>query len=116
VVDDDSDSRALLREILEDEGYSVVEAADGLEALERLKAPPVDLVVTDRAMPKLDGMALLAKLHELHATLPVLMISGYGEETLWGQAIGRGAKDYLLKPFKAEVVLAQIKKYLPGKS
>jgi DNA-binding response OmpR family regulator len=114
IVDDDSDTRSLLLEILEADGYDVVQAGDGLEALERLKTDPVDLVITDRAMPKMDGMALLARLREERSQLPVLMISGYGEETFWSQAIGLGAVDYILKPFRQEDVVASVQKVFHG--
>ena len=116
IVDDDNDTRTLLGDMLQEEGFGVVQALDGLDALEKLKGQPVDMVVTDRAMPRMDGMTLLAKLRELFPALPVLMVSGYGEESFWTQAIGRGAKDYLLKPFKAEEVVSQIRKYLPKKT
>ncbi len=110
VVDDDSDTRSLLCQILENEGHEILQAADGLEALERLKNEPVDLVMTDRAMPRMDGMALLVTLREQHSQIPVLMISAYGEEAFWSQAIGLGAIDYLLKPFKIEEVVRVVQK------
>ena len=116
VVDDDPSGRTLLREILLIDGYSVLEAEDGEFALELLSSRPVDLIVTDRSMPRMDGLQLLLKLKEMKKTIPVLMISGYGEESLWGQAIGLGAVDYLLKPFKAEEVLKVVGKTLGKKS
>ena len=115
VVDDDPSGRRLLREILEQDGYSVLEAEDGEFALELIEKKPVDLLITDRSMPRLDGLELLAKLRELEKTIPSLMISAYGEEALWGQAIGLGAVDYLLKPFKAEDVLQIVRKALGKK-
>jgi DNA-binding response OmpR family regulator len=115
IVDDDNDTRLLLRDILEEAGFRVLQATDGLDALKKLNGQPVDMVVTDRAMPHMDGMALLSKLRDRSPALPVLMVSGYGEESFWSQAIGRGAKDYLLKPFKSEEVVTQIRKYLPKK-
>ena len=116
VVDDDPTGRALLREILVEVGYNVLEAEDGEFALELLEKRPVDLLITDRAMPRLDGLELLAKLKEKELSIPSLVISAYGEETLWGQAIGLGAVDYLLKPFKAEDVLKIVSKALGKKS
>lgn len=112
VVEDDANARALLSQILEPAGFDVVEAENGLEALKRLQERPAHLILTDRDMPQMDGMGLLKKLREQQSAVPVLMISAYGEEALWSQAIGLGAKDYLLKPFKGEEVLAQIHKYL----
>lgn len=116
VVDDDPSSRTLLREILLEDGYSVLDAEDGEFALELLESRSVDLVITDRSMPRMDGLTLLSKLRETKKAIPVLMISGYGEESLWGQAIGLGAVEYLLKPFKAEEVLKVVNKTLVKKS
>ena len=114
VVDDDPSSRSLLREILAEDGYHVLEAEDGEFALELLDKKPVDLLITDRAMPRLGGLELLKKINEKKRTLPSLVISAYGEEALWGKAIGLGAVDYLLKPFKAEDVLNLVRKALSG--
>jgi DNA-binding NtrC family response regulator len=115
VVDDDPASRTLLREILREESFDIVEAEDGELALELLESKPVDLVITDRAMPRLGGMELLAKMQEKGKTIPTLVISAYGEETFWGQAIGLGAVDYLLKPFQADDVLRIVRKALGKK-
>jgi CheY-like chemotaxis protein len=116
VVDDDSDIRTILRHMLEPEGFGIVEADNGHEALECLKQKTIDLIITDRTMPVMDGMALLTQLRKEESPLPVLMLSAYGEESLWGQAVGLGAADYLLKPFKPEDVLQAVKKLLkPGK-
>ncbi len=65
-------------------------------------------------MPRLDGLGLLATLRKQKNKIPVLMISAYGEESFWGQAIGLGAVDYLMKPFKPEDVLKSLKKALGG--
>ncbi len=114
VVDDDGDTRSLLAQILEDQDYEVFQAEDGLVALERIKNNPVDLVLTDRAMPHMDGMALLMRLREEHPQVPVLMISAYGEEAFWVQAIGLGALDYILKPFRTEDVVKSVHRAFRG--
>lgn len=114
VVDDDPASRSLLREILLEDGYQILEAEDGEGALEIIAKKPVDLLITDRSMPRLGGLELLAKLQALKKVIPSLMISGYGEEAFWGQAIGSGAIDYVLKPFKAADVLKMVRKALGG--
>lgn len=114
VVDDDPASRSLLREILQQDGYLVLEADDGELALEFLGRSAIDLVITDRSMPRLGGLELLAKMREQKKKIPVLMLSAYGEETFWSQAIGLGAVDYLLKPFKADEVLKIVRKTLGG--
>ena len=91
-----------------------MEAADGLMALGLLEKRAVSLLITDRSMPGLGGLELLTKLREKKIMVPALMVSAYGEESFWGQAIGLGAVDYLLKPFKAEDVLKAVEKAVLG--
>jgi CheY-like chemotaxis protein len=114
VVDDEVHSRILLREILLEAGYEVLEAADGIMALALLERRDVDLLITDRSMPGLGGLELLVKLRQQKRMVPALMVSAYGEESFWSQAIGLGAVDYLLKPFKADDVLKNVEKALDG--
>ena len=79
VVDDDALFRAMLRRILESAAYRVVEAADGIEALEQLHPAPPDLILLDVLMPRLDGWGVLRALRDrptLHA-IPVVLVSGH---------------------------------------
>lgn len=114
VVDDDPNARSVLKDMLAAEGYNVLEAMDGIEALAVLGRETVHLVITDRTMPGMDGLVLLKKLQEKKVTLPILMISAYGEEKLWSEAIRLGALDYIMKPFNIHQVLRLIKKHLAG--
>jgi CheY-like chemotaxis protein len=114
VADDDQHTRELLGEILRGEGFHVLEALDGDQALKLIEKQPVDLLITDRTMPVLGGLELLRRLQQDKRSIPSLMISAYGEEELWGEAIGLGARDYILKPFKAGEVVALVKKVFSG--
>ncbi len=114
IGEDETSSRSFLREILTQAGYKVLEASDGLQALEVLGKQKVDLLITDRAMPGMGGLELLKKLKEMKKMVPSLMLSGYGEESFWAQAVGAGAQDYLLKPYKEEDVLKVVRKILTG--
>jgi YesN/AraC family two-component response regulator len=114
IVDDEAPSRDLLREILAPAGYQVLEASDGQEALEMVLQKKPDLLITDRAMPGLGGLELLKELQEKKISLPAIMVSGYGEESFWNQAIGYGARDYILKPFQETQVLEVIQKIFSG--
>jgi two-component system chemotaxis response regulator CheY len=91
---------------------AIHEAGDGQEALELLKAQPVDLVLTDINMPKMDGIQLLAALKASAAwrSIPVVMITTEGGETKVGEAVRLGAAGYVRKPFTAD----QIKEKLAG--
>jgi len=113
VVDDDSTARLLLREILEPAGFDILEAQDGLQALVLIEERGgVDLLITDRAMPGMDGMALLKTLRDKKRLIPAIMVSAFGEEGLWSEALSYGAADYLLKPFQHDEVLRLVKKGL----
>jgi len=112
IVDDDVQMRTLLREILNTGVYEVVEAEDGKAALALTHKQKIDLVITDRTMPKMDGLQLLKALREEHNQVPALLISAYGDENLWAEAIGLGAEDYILKPFSSESVMNVVKKKL----
>ena len=113
IVDDDPTIRAVLKEILHAHRYAVVEAEDGRQALELLHKVSVDLIITDRSMPNMDGLELLKRLRDENRDIPSLMISAYGEERLWAEAIGLGVADYILKPFSSESVMNVVKKKLP---
>jgi len=109
VVDDDVKMRGLLKEILSTFSCEVLEANDGQEALDLLAKQTVDLVITDRAMPIMDGLEFLKQLRREDTQTPVLMLSAYGDEELWASAVGLGVEDYIVKPFAADDVLKIVK-------
>ena len=76
VVDDDQHIRHLLRAVLERQGYSVVEAKNGHEGLQRYRAAPTDLVITDMQMPVMDGLQMIRELRRAFPTARVIAISG----------------------------------------
>ena len=110
VADDDAANRHLLRRHLECEGHEVVEAANGLEALETLKDSPCDLVLLDIMMPAMDGFQTLEKLKAdaRLRELPVIMISALDELSSVVRCIEMGAEDYLPKPFNRVLLRARI--------
>ena len=77
IVDDDDNQRLLYRELFEDEGYQVVEARDGHEALTRIENDPPDVVVLDINMPGMDGLQTLTRIHNINRRLPVILHSAY---------------------------------------
>ncbi|MFQ6113091.1 MAG: response regulator [bacterium] len=78
VIDDESQVRMMLREILEDEGYEVAEAPDGKAGLELFRNEPTDLVITDIIMPEKDGLATIRELREISSDVKIIAISGGG--------------------------------------
>ena len=117
VVDDDPLNRMLLVAGLQQEGYAVLQSANGKEALTVLAADLADLVITDIEMPEMDGYALLehrardGRLREI----PFIVISGVEEMASIVRCIGLGAEDYLPKPFDAVLLRARISASLEKK-
>jgi DNA-binding response OmpR family regulator len=111
IVDDDHIFRMLLKEILISNGYQVIEAANGKEGFEKIKAEKPDIAVFDVSMPEMNGIELLNKVREDNDffDLPVLMLTV--KDSIDDQVKGfeYGADDYLAKPFDEEVLLARIK-------
>jgi two-component system response regulator AtoC len=100
VVDDDAALRFTLEEVLGDKGFTVVSAVSAEESLGLLAG--VDAVITDLAMPGMDGFGLLARLREQDPDLPVILLTAHGNERTAVQAMKAGAYDYLHKPFSSE--------------
>jgi signal transduction histidine kinase/DNA-binding response OmpR family regulator len=108
VVDDNADMRDYMRQLLR--GWDVSLAADGLQALERARADPPHLVVTDVMMPGLDGFGLLRELKADPRTqaVPVLMLSARAGEEARVSGLDAGADDYIIKPFSARELIARV--------
>ncbi|MGE5237994.1 MAG: sigma-54-dependent transcriptional regulator [Chloroflexota bacterium] len=105
VVDDEEGIRESLSAILDDEGYAVLTASSGEQALTVVKQEVPDLVLLDVWLPEMDGIETLVRLKELHRDVPVVMISGHGNIEVAVKAIKSGAYDFLEKPLSLEKVL-----------
>ena len=111
IVDDDPASRLLARAVLEKNGHAVVEAANGLEAIDRLNAEPaVSLVVADLNMPVLDGLELIWEMRDAEkwSHIPVIVLTGETDELLESKLIEEGADDYLSKPIDPRLFVARV--------
>jgi adenylate cyclase len=117
VVDDDPVNRTMLTRLLEQEGHRTDTAAEGRQALERLRADPFDVVLLDVLMPEMDGYEVLAhiKHDEVLRHIPVLMITALDDVQSAVRCIETGADDYLPKPFDPVVLRARIKASLTKK-
>lgn len=107
VAEDEVDIRKLLKISLEDEGYSVYTAADGVEAWEIMKKESIDLAVLDVMMPRLDGFNLLRKIRSI-STAPVIFLTARTAEMDKVLGLGMGADDYLSKPFSMSELIARV--------
>ena len=114
IADDDPDIRDILRLTLSEEDYDTLEAQNGEEALEIIRAKPLDLVLLDYKMPKMDGRTLcnLIKKDLLLQHLPIIMVTGKGEVSDKIDGIDAGADDYIVKPFEPKELLARIRMIL----
>jgi len=108
VVDDDQHILEVLDARLASAGYCVMRAENGEEALERLKAGGVDLVISDIRMPGMDGMKLLEFIEKLHPGLPMILLTAHGSISGAVDAMKHGAVDYLTKPFDGRELLSKV--------
>ena len=111
VVDDEDALRNVLSSELQGEGYSVVSAADGDEAISILEQKSFHLVLLDIKMPRMDGMEVLSKLREQSA-IPVIFLTSKDDEVDEVIGLRMGADDYVGKPFSNKVLLAKVKALL----
>src|SRR5574341_1328097 len=111
VVDDDIHIRELVRVFLRNEGFEVIEGADGAEALSKLDSVKVDLAVIDVMMPNIDGWELCQELKAAF-DLPVLMLTAKGETSQKLKGFQLGTDDYLVKPFDPLEMVARVKALL----
>jgi len=112
VVDDDRELRDNLREVLSAEGFDVVVAGNGDEALEMVKTRAFDLVLLDLVMPGLSGLETLLLLRRQQPQLKVVMVTAFSTIENAVEAMRRGADDYLTKPFKISDLLMTVKRVL----
>ena len=110
VVDDEEPQRVMLANILGRAGFEVVTAANGGEALARLKESRFDLMLTDQRMPSMDGLELLERVRRTRQELPIILMTAYGTVSTAVEAMKRGASDYLTKPFERDELLVVIEK------
>lgn len=112
VVDDDKNTRRLMRAVLEADGYTVTTAEDGVRALAELDREHVDLVVLDVMMPNMDGYAFCSALRAGRSELPVLMVSARQLPEDRKQGFLAGTDDYMTKPVDTEEMLLRIRALL----
>ena len=108
VIDEEAAIRKLLRMGLNSQGYEVIEAANGKEALDRLAGDPA-LIILDLGLPDIQGHELLRMVRGRNETVPIIVLSSRGDEAGKVQSLDLGADDYVTKPFGTEELLARIR-------
>jgi len=117
IIDDEADLRATLRDILEAQGYEVIEASDGREGLRHYLLAPMDLVITDLLMPEQEGMETIQAMRRVNPQVKIIAISGGGQtgrlDFLEAAAV-LGAQRTLRKPFRPRELLTAVRELMQG--
>lgn len=109
IVDDAAFMRMMIKDTLLKNGYeNIIEAADGEIAVQSYKAEKPDLTLMDITMPNKNGLEALKEIKEMDPSAKIVMCSAMGQESMVVEAIRSGAKDFIVKPFKAERVLKTV--------
>jgi putative two-component system response regulator len=112
IVDDEAPLRAVLRRILEQQGFDCDDAASGREAIAKLEAAPADLVLSDYHMPEMDGVTLLRTLRERWPQTGVVIVTAVADVEVAMQCLADGAMDYVTKPFRVEEIRGRVRQAL----
>lgn len=114
VVEDSSTNRRILSYTLQQAGYAVVLAHDGQEALAMLPSTTCDLIISDIAMPEMDGLELLKQVRadRIRQGLPFVMLTASGQDDDRMQARAAGASEFLTKPVSSQELIATVRRYL----
>jgi len=114
IADDSASMRQLITFSLKDAGYEVIAAADGAEALEKLKSERVNLIVTDLNMPKMDGISLIRAVRKSLGGrfTPIVMLTTESMPAKKQEGREAGATGWIVKPFKPEQLIAVVKKVI----
>jgi len=108
VVDDEAETREILKVFLESEGYNVSLLEKGENVIKTIASEIFSLVLLDIRLPDVDGIELLKKIQKIDAELPIMMITGYKDAEKVIEAFREGARDCILKPFNFEYMKTKI--------
>ena len=112
IVEDDKEIREGIEIYLKNQGYSVSQAADGIEGLQRIESEEFHLAIVDIMMPRMDGITMMMKVREKGYEFPVIMLSAKSEEVDKIMGLNMGADDYVTKPFTPLELLARVNSQL----
>ena len=113
-VDDSASVRQMVSFTLREEGYEVIEACDGKDALSKIGNTPLNMIVTDLNMPNMDGIELIRNVRAsaMHKFVPIIMLTTESQESKKLEGKSAGATGWIVKPFKPEQLLAVIKRVM----
>ncbi|CEI72285.1 MULTISPECIES: response regulator [Romboutsia] len=111
IVDDAAFMRMSIRNMLENNGFEIVgEAENGVMAIEKYKELQPEVVTMDITMPEMDGLEALREIKKIDPSASVVMVSALGQEARMKEAIIYGAKGFIVKPFKEEIIVSALSK------
>ena len=113
-ADDSASVRQMVAFTLKQNGYEVIEAVDGMDALGKLNNQKVDMLITDLNMPKMDGIGLIKGVRgsSLNRLIPIIMLTTESQDSKKSEGKAAGATGWIIKPFKPEQLIAVVKKVL----
>jgi two-component system, chemotaxis family, chemotaxis protein CheY len=113
VIDDSETIRQQVKHALAATGYEIVEAVDGIDGLEKLRAvTDLDMALCDVNMPRMNGLDMIAEVQRTGPKIPILMLTTEGQPSLIRRAREAGAKGWIVKPFKPELLVAAVTKLI----
>ena len=113
VIDDSETIRQQVKHALAATGYEIIEAVDGIDGLEKLRAvTDLDLALCDVNMPRMNGLDMIAEVQRTGPKIPILMLTTEGQPSLIRRARDAGAKGWIVKPFKPELLVAAVTKLI----
>jgi two-component system chemotaxis response regulator CheY len=116
VIDDSETIRQQVKHALAATGYEIVEAVDGVEGLEKLRAiTDIDMALCDVNMPRMNGLDMIAEVQRTGLKIPILMLTTEGQPSLIKRAREAGAKGWIVKPFKPELLVAAVLKLIEAR-
>ncbi|AJI25415.1 sporulation initiation phosphotransferase F [Priestia megaterium] len=116
IVDDQYGIRILLTEVLQKEGYTTFQAANGFQAIDITKEQAPDLVLLDMKIPGMDGIEILKRLKQHDEAIKVIIMTAYGELDMIQEAKDLGALTHFAKPFDIDEIRKVVREYIPVKS
>jgi len=112
IIDDEPNFLILLDRTLQDEGYQIFKTEKSQEALSAMESQTFDLVITDLAMPDIDGIELMQRIKKIYSSLPFIIITGVGTVEKAVEAMKKGAYDFITKPFELDLIHTTVKRAL----
>lgn len=113
VIDDSETIRQQVKQALAATGYEIIEAVDGVDGLEKLRAlADLDMALCDVNMPRMNGLDMIAEVQRSGSKIPILMLTTEGQPSLIRRARESGAKGWIVKPFKPELLVAAVTKLI----